>query len=47
VFLAEGLSLRAASELANAVAALSVTRLGAQAALPTRGELEAFLDKRS
>ncbi len=43
VFLAEGLSLRAAAELANAVAALSVTRLGAQAALPGRAELEAFL----
>jgi ribokinase len=43
VFLAEGLSLRAAAELANAVAALSVTRLGAQAALPARAELEAFL----
>jgi ribokinase len=43
VFLAEGLSLRAAAELANAVAALSVTRLGAQAALPARAELNAFL----
>jgi ribokinase len=43
VFLAEGLSLRAAVEVANAVGALSVTRLGAQSALPTRGELESFL----
>jgi ribokinase len=43
VFLAEGLSLCAAAELANAVAALSVTRLGAQAALPARAELETFL----
>ncbi len=43
VFLAEGLSVPAAAELANAVAALSVTRLGAQAALPARAELEAFL----
>ncbi len=46
VFLAEGLSVRAAAELANAVAALSVTRLGAQAALPARAELEAFLAAR-
>jgi ribokinase len=43
VFLAEGLSVPTAAELANAVAALSVTRLGAQAALPARAELEAFL----
>jgi ribokinase len=43
VFLAEGLSLREAASRACAAAALSVTRLGAQAALPTRAELEAFM----
>jgi ribokinase len=43
VFLAEDLPLREAVRRANAVAALSVTCLGTQAAVPTRGELEAFL----
>jgi ribokinase len=43
VFLAEGLALEQATARACAVAALSVTRLGAQAALPTRAELESFL----
>ncbi len=45
VFLAEGLTLRDATRRANAVAALSVTRLGAQAACPTRAEAEAFLPR--
>jgi ribokinase len=40
---AEGRELRAAVEWANAAAALSVTRRGAQSSLPTRAELEAFL----
>jgi ribokinase len=47
VSLAEGLELRAAAARACSVAALSVTRLGAQAALPTRAELEAFLAQRT
>jgi ribokinase len=47
VFLAEGLALRASVARACAVAALSVTRLGAQAALPSRTELETFLAARA
>jgi ribokinase len=43
VFVALGLPLEQAARRACAVAALSVTRLGAQAALPSRAELEAFL----
>jgi ribokinase len=43
VFGAEAVPMRDAVRRANAVAALSVTRLGTQAALPTRSELEAFL----
>jgi ribokinase len=39
VFLAEGAPLREAVLRANAVAALSVTRLGTQASFPTRAEL--------
>jgi ribokinase len=46
IFLAEGLPLRQAASRACAVAALSVTRLGAQAALPSRSELETFLAAR-
>lgn len=42
VGLSEGLDLPAACQLANAAAALSVTRIGAQASAPTRAELEAF-----
>jgi ribokinase len=41
VFLAEGEALREAVRQANAVAALSVTRLGTQASFPTRAELKA------
>lgn len=41
--LAEGLSLRPATAQANAVAALSVTKAGAQPSLPTREELNRFL----
>jgi ribokinase len=43
VFWAGGLSLRDAAARAGAVAALSVTRAGTQAAFPTRAEAEAFL----
>jgi ribokinase len=43
VSLAAGLPLRAAVRRANAVAALSVTRLGAQASFPSRAEVEQFL----
>jgi ribokinase len=43
VFLAEGLVLREAARRANAVAALSVTRIGAQESLPRRAEVEPFL----
>ena len=42
VGLSEGLELAAACAFANAAAALSVTRLGAQTAAPTRAELNAF-----
>jgi ribokinase len=43
VALACGLPLRAAVRRANAVAALSVSRLGAQASFPTRAEVEQLL----
>jgi len=46
VFWAEGLSLPEAARRANAVAALTVTRRGAQAAFPSRAEAESFLDHR-
>lgn len=45
VALAEGRTLRDAAEFANAAAALSVTRMGAQPSLPTREELESFLQE--
>jgi ribokinase len=41
VALAEGQPMEAALRFANMAAALSITRLGAQASLPTRGEVEA------
>jgi ribokinase len=41
---AEGRDVRAAVEWATAAAALSVTRRGAQSSLPTRAEVEAFLN---
>jgi ribokinase len=44
VFLAEDLPLYDAVQRAQAVAALSVTRLGTQTALPTRKQLEHFLE---
>jgi ribokinase len=43
VALAEGLSITAALRLACAAAAISVTRPGAQASVPRRAEVEAFL----
>jgi ribokinase len=43
VGLAEGMPLAAAVRFANAAAALSVTRLGAQPSAPTRSEIESFL----
>ncbi len=47
VFLAEGLALSDAVRRANAVAALSVTRRGAQGSLPHKEELSAFLVNQS
>lgn len=44
--LAAGMSLRQATTQASAVAALSVTKAGAQPSLPTRAELNAFLAER-
>jgi ribokinase len=41
--LAQGLEVRRALILANAVAAISVTRQGAQPSMPTRREVDAFL----
>lgn len=43
VFLGEGLSLRDAIRRANAVAALSVTRIGTQVSFPKRAEADDFL----
>jgi ribokinase len=43
VALAEGKSIGDALRFANAAAAISVTRLGAQASIPSRAEVEAFL----
>ena len=44
VALAEGKPMAEAIGFANAAAALSVTRLGAQASIPARGEVEAALE---
>jgi ribokinase len=41
--LSEGAALEAACEFANAVAALSVTKLGAQSGMPTIDEVHSFL----
>ena len=43
VALSEGKSLKEAAEFASAVSALSVTKMGAQTAIPTRAEAEAFI----
>lgn len=45
VYLAEGLSLQDAIRRANAVAALSVTRIGTQVSFPTRAEADNFLNQ--
>ena len=44
VYLSEGMQMRQALQRANAVAALSVTRIGAQVSFPTRDEVDAFLE---
>lgn len=43
VAIAEGKSLLEAAEFASAVSALSVTKIGAQTAMPTRAEAEIFM----
>jgi len=43
VALSKGMSLEDACRFANAAAALSVTKLGAQGGMPTEGEVERFL----
>ncbi len=45
VFLGEGLALREAVLRANAIAALSVTKLGTQTSFPNRAEADAFCRK--
>ena len=45
VALSEGLDLHAACRFANRAAALSVTRLGAQSAVPTRAEVDKFVEQ--
>jgi ribokinase len=44
--LSEGMSLEEACQFANAVGALSVTKLGAQGGMPTKAEVEEFLNLR-
>lgn len=46
VAVGEGRSLESAVRFANAAAALSVTRRGAQPSIPRRGEIDAFLEHR-
>ncbi len=43
VALSEGKSIKEAAEFASAVSALSVTKMGAQTAIPTRAEAEVFM----
>jgi ribokinase len=43
VALAEGMILEAALRFANAAAGISVTRMGAQASIPTRAEVDTYL----
>lgn len=45
VALSEGKSLKEAAEFASAVSALSVTKIGAQAAIPSRAEADAFMNR--
>jgi ribokinase len=42
VFLGEGLTLMEAARRANAIAALSVTKIGTQTSFPARAEADAF-----
>lgn len=46
VALAEGLELRAAVRFANAAAAISVTRMGAQPSIPERKQIDRFVRRR-
>ena len=46
-FLGEGSQLRQAVERSNAVAALSVMKIGAQASFPSREEVERLITQRS
>jgi len=46
VALAEGEDVLGAARFANAAAAISVTRPGAQSSIPSREEVEAFLSRR-
>ena len=47
VALAEGLTLSGAAQFANAAAALSVTKAGAQPSIPNRQEVDVFLQRQS
>ena len=47
VALAEGKPMPEALRFANAAAAISVTRAGAQTSIPTRSEVDRFLDQSS
>jgi len=47
VALAEGMAMEEAIPFAQAAAALSVTRRGAQPSLPTRQEVHQFLSERT
>ena len=46
VAIAEGMPLRDAARFANATAALSTTKFGAQTGMPTRAQVDRFLKKR-
>ncbi|MBM7606226.1 ribokinase [Metabacillus crassostreae] len=46
VAISNGLSLKEACRFANAVGALTVTKLGAQSGMPTKSEVESFLSER-
>ena len=47
VALAEGKDLMDAARFANAVGALSVQRIGTTPSMPTRGEIDAFLNTKA
>ncbi|MEO7142998.1 MAG: PfkB family carbohydrate kinase, partial [Bryobacteraceae bacterium] len=47
IALAEDRPIESALRFANAAAAISVTRIGAQASVPSRAEVEALLDSSS